>query len=270
MPSPAAPTIASLHDAYRRGTPVAAVIADVYARIAAVGDPGIFIHLRPRRSCGGGRAPARLRPGAPSALGHPVAVKDNIDVAGLPTTAACPAFSSCPSARPRPSRSSSRAAPSSSARPISTSSPPALSCPLALSGAAQRLRSGPRAGRIEFGSAVAVAQGIVPIALGTDTAGSGRVPAGLNDLVGLKPSVGAISTRGVLPACRTLDCVSVFAHDIADAFLAYGVMRGFDAEDAFSRPSSPTRRTRPRCRPHRPAARGRPPVLRRCRHGERL
>ncbi|MFX5937769.1 amidase family protein, partial [Acinetobacter baumannii] len=63
------------------------------------------------------------------------------------------------------------------------------------------------------GSAVAVAQGIVAFALGTDTAGSGRVPAMLNDITGLKPSLGAVSTRGVVPACRTLDCVSVFGHD---------------------------------------------------------
>jgi allophanate hydrolase len=85
------------------------------------------------------------------------------------------------------------------------------------------------------GSAVAVAAGIVPLALGTDTAGSGRVPAGFNNIVGLKPSLGLISTYGVVPACRTLDCVSVFALTVGDAWSALSVLAGPDVKDAFSR-----------------------------------
>ncbi len=85
------------------------------------------------------------------------------------------------------------------------------------------------------GSAVAVAQGLVTFALGTDTAGSGRVPAALNNIVGLKPTVGAASTKGVVPACRTLDCVSVFALTVDDAWAAYGAMAGYDPNDAYSR-----------------------------------
>jgi allophanate hydrolase len=75
----------------------------------------------------------------------------------------------------------------------------------------------------------------VPIALGTDTAGSGRVPAGLNNIVGLKPTLGAVSTRGVAPACRSLDCVSVFALSVEDAWTVLDVIAGFDPEDGFSR-----------------------------------
>jgi allophanate hydrolase len=86
------------------------------------------------------------------------------------------------------------------------------------------------------GSAVAVARGIVPFALGTDTAGSGRVPAALNNIVGLKPSLGAISTTGLVPACRSLDCISVFALTVEDAWTAARVMAAYDADDAFSRP----------------------------------
>ena len=78
------------------------------------------------------------------------------------------------------------------------------------------------------GSAVAVAAGLVPLALGTDTAGSGRIPAGLNNIVGLKPSLGLVSTAGVVPACRTLDCVSVFALTVDDGFAALAVMAGAD------------------------------------------
>jgi allophanate hydrolase len=85
------------------------------------------------------------------------------------------------------------------------------------------------------GSAVAVGAGLVPLALGTDTAGSGRVPAGLNNIVGLKPSLGLISTFGVVPACRTLDCVSVFALTVDDAWAALTAMAGPDAADPYSR-----------------------------------
>ncbi len=85
------------------------------------------------------------------------------------------------------------------------------------------------------GSAVAVAHGLVTFALGTDTAGSGRVPAGLNNVVGLKPSLGSVSGRGMVPACRTLDTLSVFAGTVADADAAYRVMLGHDPEDAYSR-----------------------------------
>src|SRR5262249_22914548 len=86
------------------------------------------------------------------------------------------------------------------------------------------------------GSAIAVAAGLVPLALGTDTAGSGRVPAGLGNIEGLKPSLGLVSTAGVVPACRTLDCVSVLALTVDDAFAALAAIAGPDAADPYSRP----------------------------------
>ena len=91
------------------------------------------------------------------------------------------------------------------------------------------------AGGSSSGSAVAVAAGLVSFSIGTDTAGSGRVPAALNGVVGLKPSVGLVSGLGVVPACRSLDCVSVFAADVASAGLALSVVAGFDPDDAWSR-----------------------------------
>src|SRR2546427_5926114 len=96
------------------------------------------------------------------------------------------------------------------------------------------------------GSAVAVAKSLCAFSLGTDTAGSGRVPAAFNNLVGLKPTRGLISTRGVLPACRSLDCVSIFALTGADAAAVLRVARGYDAADPFSRHEAATRRTMPR------------------------
>jgi allophanate hydrolase len=89
------------------------------------------------------------------------------------------------------------------------------------------------------GSAVAVSTGLVPLALGTDTAGSGRVPAMLNNIVGLKPSLGLISTAGVVPACRTLDCVSIFSLTTDDAMTALAAMAGPDAADPYSRDRPP-------------------------------
>jgi allophanate hydrolase len=93
------------------------------------------------------------------------------------------------------------------------------------------------AGGSSSGSAVAVALGQVAFALGTDTGGSGRIPAAFNNVVGLKPTIGAISTRGLVPACRTLDCISVFANSVDDAAMVAEVMRGFDEANPYSRRS---------------------------------
>src|ERR1700723_841331 len=85
------------------------------------------------------------------------------------------------------------------------------------------------------GSAIAVAAGLVSFALGTDTAGSGRVPAAFNNLIGLKPSLGRLSTRGGVPACRSLDCISIFALTAGDAAKVLDAAEGFDVEDPYSR-----------------------------------
>jgi allophanate hydrolase len=166
----------------------------------------------------------------------PVAVKDNIDVAGLPTTAACPAFSYHP-AQDATSVARLRAA---GALIIGKTNLDQFATGLV----GVRSPYGiPRntfnadliPGGSSSGSAVAVAAGLVPLALGTDTAGSGRVPAGLHNIVGLKPSLGLVSTYGVVPACRTLDCVSVFALTVDDAWTALAAMAGPDAKDPYSR-----------------------------------
>jgi allophanate hydrolase len=168
-------------------------------------------------------------------LGVPFAVKDNIDIAGAPTTAACPAFKRFAQDNATVVQRLLDAGAlwvgktnldqfatglvgtrSPFGRPASVFDPARIS------------------GGSSSGSAVAVASGLVAFSLGTDTAGSGRVPAGLNGLVGLKPTPGRVSTAGVLPACRSVDCVSVFAHSVDDAAHVLSVLEGPDTRDAYS------------------------------------
>ena len=230
--------LVSLRAAYDGGLDPHSLIDLVYDRIAAANDPGIFIALRPRADvhAEADALGAREKP----LWGVPFAVKDNIDVVGLPTTAACPDFAFSPQADAA-AVARLRAA---GALVIGKTNLDQFATGLV------GLRTPYTAPRNSFdpaiapggsssGSAVAVARGLVSFALGTDTAGSGRVPAGLNNIVGLKPTVGAVSTHGVTPACRTLDCVSVFALTTPDAWEIYTAMAGFDPQDAFSRDFTP-------------------------------
>ena len=167
--------------------------------------------------------------------GVPFAAKDNIDVAGFPTTAACPAFAYAPAADAHVVARLIAAGAvclgktnldqfatglvgsrSPHGRPSSTF-------------AADRISGGSSSG-----SAVAVSRGDVPFALGTDTAGSGRVPAGFNHVVGLKPTPGRVGTSGVVPACRSLDCVSIFALTVDDAAQVLSLVEGDDPADPYS------------------------------------
>ncbi|WP_407276537.1 allophanate hydrolase [Halothiobacillus sp. DCM-1] len=182
--------------------------------------------------------------------GVPFAVKDNIDVAGLPTTAACPAFAYEPTvSAPAVERLQAAGALCLGKTNLDQFAtglngtrspygiPSAVGHPAYISGGSSS------------GSAVVVAQGEAAFALGTDTAGSGRVPAAFNGLIGLKPTKGWVSTRGVVPACRTLDCVTVFAHTLDDAETVLQIIGQFDAADPYARPApanSPRLRQTPR------------------------
>jgi len=166
----------------------------------------------------------------------PVAVKDNIDAAGLATTAACPAFSYMP-AQDSTVVAKLRAA---GAIVIGKTNLDQFATGLVGVRSPYGIPNNPMRGDLipggsSSGSAVAVSAGLVPLALGTDTAGSGRVPAMLNNIVGLKPSLGLISTSGVVPACRTLDCVSIFTLCVDDAMTALAAMAAPDATDPYSR-----------------------------------
>jgi allophanate hydrolase len=237
-------TVAAIVEAHRSGAASPeATVARAYARIRGHDDPAIFIALRDEadalaeaKALAAERTADRTLADRPL-FGVPVAVKDNIDVAGLPTTAACPAFAYTPKADAtcvaRLKRAGAIVIGKTNLDQFATGLvgvrtpygiPRNLFDPALIPGGSSS------------GSAIAVGAGLVPLALGTDTAGSGRVPAGLGNIVGLKPSLGLVSTAGVVPACRTLDCVSVLALTVDDAFAALAAIAAPDAADAYSRP----------------------------------
>ena len=232
-------TVAEILDAYRRGAiQPEDIVARSFARIRAHDDPAIFIALREEADVvAEARALARGGDKTLPLYGIPVAVKDNIDVKGLPTTAACPAYSY------RPNKDATCVARLRQAGALVLGKTNLDQFATGLVGVRTPYGIGRNLfdqklipGGSSAGSALAVGAGLAPLALGTDTAGSGRVPAAFSNIVGLKPSCGLVSTAGVVPACRTLDCVSVLALTVDDAMAMLRVIAGPDPADPFSRP----------------------------------
>ncbi|MCG8519917.1 MAG: allophanate hydrolase [Pseudomonadales bacterium] len=207
--------------------------ADDPAWIALLDQPGLdqaLTELAATLAQAGGD-PARL-----PLYGVPCAVKDNIDARGFPTTAACPEFAY------QPTEDATVVAKLKAAGAVVIGKTNLDQFATGLVGTrspygavANTFDPEVISGGSSSGSASVVARGLVPFALGTDTAGSGRVPAGLNNLVGLKPTRGAFSMTGVVPACRSLDCVSVFALTVDDAAAVSTQLTGLDDRDVFSR-----------------------------------
>jgi len=250
MPSLTAPAatgleIAALRRAFLDGSLSATALIDrVLERAAGWEDPALWI-TRTDETVLGTRAQAldaaaNRDPGLVARLplyGIPFAVKDNIDVEGMPTTAACPAFAYTAAH----SATVVERLVAAGAVLIGKTNLDQFATGLVGTRSPYGVPRNPFDGRYipggsSSGSAVAVAAGVVSFALGTDTAGSGRVPAAFNNLVGLKPTRGVISTRGVVPACRSLDCVSIFALTAADAAAVLEVAAGVDPADPLSRP----------------------------------
>jgi len=231
-------TVLEIVDAHRAGTMTPAdTVARTFDRIRAHGDDAVFITLRDAaEAIAEAKALAAEGPADRPLYGVPVAVKDNIDVKGLPTTAACPAFAYRPAEDATVVRRLKRAG----AVVIGKTNLDQFATGLV---GVRSPHGIPRnvfdpaliPGGSSSGSAIAVAAGLVPLALGTDTAGSGRVPAGLGNIVGLKPSLGLVSNYGVVPACRSLDCVSVLALTVDDAWAALAALAGPDPADPYGR-----------------------------------
>ncbi len=234
--------VLSLQRAYASGALTPEAVAEVVsARLDVQGGEGIWID---RLSSDELRAAAReierrFSAARPPLYGVPFAVKDNIDVAGRPTTAACPALS-YPASRSATVVDKLRAA---GALLVGKTNMDQLATGLVGVRSPYGVPGNPfddryPVGGSSAGSAAAVARGQVSFALGTDTAGSGRVPAAFTNTVGLKPTRGVLSAAGVVPACRSLDCVSVFALSVEVAALVADLAAGYDAADPWSRPDA--------------------------------
>ncbi|HEX3715376.1 MAG TPA: allophanate hydrolase [Trebonia sp.] len=234
-------TLDGLARAYAAGASPAGVVRVVLARIAARGNDHAWISVRSAAELAAETEAVAARwpdPAArPALFGVPYAVKDNIDVAGLPTTAACPGYAY------RPAADAPLVARLREAGAICVGKTNLDQFATGLSGTRSPygacespLLPGLISGGSSSGSAVAVAAGLVPFSIGTDTAGSGRVPAALCGITGLKPSRGLVSTLGTVPACASLDCPSVFATSVADASAVLAVIAAFEPGDPWSRP----------------------------------
>lgn len=249
------PTFADLHDHLRAGTATLPELIELtLARIAGDCPREVFISrvdpAEVRRQARQLHERLAADPGLADRLpllGIPFVVKDNIDVAGLNTTCACPAFSY------RPDRSAAVVERLEAAGAILIGKTNLDQFATGLVGVRSPygevknpFQADYVSGGSSSGSAAAVALGLVPFALGTDTAGSGRVPAGFCNLVGIKPTPGLISTRGVFPACKSLDCVSILSHTVVDAWTVASVLAGTDPQDVYTRriePLNPVART---------------------------
>jgi len=235
--------LAEVRALYARGMAPADLFAALDRRIDAA-DPAVFITRSSPAMIAGAIAALLARAPESNSLplwGVPFAVKDNIDVAGLPTTCACPAFARMAD------EDAAAVARLIEAGAIVIGKTNLDQFATGLNGT--RTPYGvPRSvfshahisGGSSSGSAVAVAAGLACFALGTDTAGSGRVPAALNNIVGIKPTPGLVSTRGMVPACASLDCLSVFALSVADGTTVRQFVEGFDPRDPWSRPAGET------------------------------
>ncbi|ACK51530.1 allophanate hydrolase [Methylocella silvestris BL2] len=232
--------IAILREAYRQKTLSPKDVAlEMLRRIDAYDDPAVWI-CRVKDADVFARAhELEEDAGALERLplyGVPFAVKDNIDVAGLPTTAACPSFAYTPEVHATVVARLLAAGAMLIGKTNLDQFATGLNGTRSPYGAPRCVFDNRYiSGGSSSGSAVAVAAGLVAFSLGTDTAGSGRVPAAFNNLVGVKPTKGLISTAGVTPACRSLDCVSLFAASAADAQAVAEIAQGFDASDDYSR-----------------------------------
>lgn len=233
-------TIAALQSAYAEGLTPLDVVEEVVRRRDALTDRAVFITETPADAL---RDAARAVMAGPRGLplwGIPFAAKDNIDVAGLPTTAACPAFAYAPEV------DATLIARLRAAGAIVIGKTNLDQFATGLNGTRSPYGA-PRSvfdaayvsGGSSSGSAVAVASGLCSFALGTDTAGSGRVPAAFNNLVGIKPTPGLVPNTGVVPACRSVDVVTVFAGSVTEGATVRRVMEGYDPADPFSRTATP-------------------------------
>ncbi len=237
MSKPMDMTLAGIRAQYQHGTTPAELMATLRQRAGECSDHNLWIHLLSEQEVQPFiDALEKLDPDSSPLWGIPFVLKDNIDLAGIPTTAGCEAFSYTPTA----SAFVVQQLLDAGALPVGKANLDQFAT--GLNGT--RSPAGPCrnsfdpelvSGGSSSGSAVTVALGLASFSLGTDTAGSGRIPACFNNLVGVKPTRGLLSASGVVPACRSLDCVSIFALHADDANTVLSVAEGYDQTDGYSR-----------------------------------
>ena len=236
-------SLAQLRDDYESGaTTPTAVISKVIADIARTRDNHAWITVASAEDLLAEAGRLEAAAGAAGGIDHlplygvPLAVKDNIDVAGFPTTNACPDFAY------QPERSATAVQRAIDAGAIVVGKTNLDQFATGLVGVRTPygipesvFGQGMVSGGSSSGSALAVATGVVPVALATDTAGSGRVPAALNGIIGIKPTLGLVSTLGLLPACRTIDGITVMGSRLDDALTLLSVIVGPDPDNPWGR-----------------------------------
>ncbi|MEO5917796.1 MAG: allophanate hydrolase [Luteolibacter sp.] len=227
--------IQDIKSRYADGLTPSKLIDELYQKIIDWNDPAIFIHLPEKSVLLTMAAEVEAMPKDLPLWGIPFVVKDNIDVGGWPTTSGCPEYAYVPTEDAEVVRllRAAGAIPIAKANLdqfatglVGTRSPYGV--------ARNAIDAEFLPGGSSSGSASSVAAGLCAFSLGTDTAGSGRVPAAFQELIGWKPTRGLLSNRGLVPACKSLDCISVFANSAADALLVSGVVSVYDAADVFS------------------------------------
>jgi allophanate hydrolase len=234
-------TISDLQSRYATGFTPSQLIEELYQKIHDWKDPAIFIHLPEKQTLLDIAAAVESLPKNLPLWGIPFVVKDNIDVAHWPTTAAGPYDRYTPEADAQAVKLLREAG----AIPIAKANLDQFATGLVGTRSPYGVARNAIApeflpGGSSSGSASSVAAGLCAFSLGTDTAGSGRVPAAFQELIGWKPTRGLLSSRGVVPACRSLDCISVFANTAADALTISKVVGQYDEADAFSAKVTPT------------------------------
>ncbi|WP_394183868.1 allophanate hydrolase [Marinomonas posidonica] len=230
----------ALRDAYKTGqlTPES-LMKDIRSRAAQFDSYNIWIHLLSEAEQATWLNDLKNKDLDTHPLwGIPFAIKDNIDLAGIPTTAACPEFAYTPTDTAQVVQQLIDAG----AIPVGKTNLDQFAT--GINGTRSPYGPGHNAFDFDYvsggssaGSSTAVALGLVSFSLGTDTAGSGRIPAGFNNLIGVKPSIGLLSATGMLPACRSLDCMTIFAFNSDDANTALAAAEGYDIRDGYSRPN---------------------------------
>lgn len=231
-------SINSIHQSYRRGEyTVRSLVEELHGKADHCGNLGIWIRRLSLEELDFYLKKIELEPMENYPLyGIPFVIKDNIDLENVPTTVACPDFSYMP----KGSATVVEYLIEAGAIPMGKTNLDQFATGLVGVRSPYGVPVNPLApdripGGSSAGSAVSLSQGLATFSLGTDTAGSGRVPAAFNQIIGVKPSKGRLSNRGVVPACRSLDCVSIFALDFSDAKKVLSVAEGYDDKEPYSR-----------------------------------